>query len=533
MALPVKENDDVDKSLARTQSFTSDLVEDTVVQDFGYEPTYSRIFSSIGSMSLTLAMASPMCGVFVAVTYQISYGGYWGLTWGWLVPAILFFPWALTTAEFCSAMPVNGANYWWTAALAPPSVSRPISFIAGMANVMNALTSIASMAWASSSAICTIISMYNGWEPTNAMVFGISWALCILWYIMASMKMAQASQLYIGSASIVLVSTVIFFIALPVSQAVQGTPFASAAKVFGEYTNFSDWNDPVAVPMTWFTAAWVITGWNAPAAVAEETHNARIVAPRSIITTYSLMSVMGLMVCVLVAFCIPDIEAAAMDPTGFPALTLLIQRWGPNAGVAFLLIIFFNTAIGGGAVLVMMSCQTAAFARDGGLLFNDKLCYVSPRSNMPIYTTTLLTIGGMLMLCLGFSPIASTTIYSLAVIAVMMLYALPMVFRIFDGGRWVPGPWNYGRLSKPIHVLGLLTVLFMTIMECFPPEANWTGAKLNYNWAVLIGAVLISMVMWFTHGSRNYKGPDQEMLAAWRSQRITQGIDSIEGVRPA
>lgn len=58
MALPVKENDDVDKSLARTQSFTSDLVEDTVVQDFGYEPTYSRIFSSIGSMSLTLAMAS-------------------------------------------------------------------------------------------------------------------------------------------------------------------------------------------------------------------------------------------------------------------------------------------------------------------------------------------------------------------------------------------------------------------------------------------------------------------------------------------
>ncbi|KAK6819469.1 hypothetical protein PG987_015952 [Apiospora arundinis] len=241
---------------------------------------------------------------------------------------------------------------------------------------------------------------------------------------------------------------------------------------------------------------------------------------------------MGLMVCVLMAFCIPDIEAAATDSTGFPAFALLIQRWGPNAAVAFLLIIFLNTAIGGGAVLVMMSCQTAAFARDGGLLFNDKLCYVSPRSNMPIYTTTFLTIGGMLMLCLGFSPIASTTIYSLAVIAVMVLYALPMVFRIFDGGRWVPGPWNYGRLSKPIHVLGLLTVLFMTIMECFPPEANWTGATLNYNWAVLIGAVLISTVMWFTHGSRNYRGPDQEMLTAWRSHRITQGIDSIEGVRP-
>ncbi|KAK8088434.1 hypothetical protein PG997_003395 [Apiospora hydei] len=539
MASSIKDAQDVDNKnlLGRTQSHIPDLVEDTIVQDFGYEPAYRRVFSSLGSMSLTLAMASPMCGVFVAVNYQITYGGYWGLTWGWLVPALLFLPWALTTAEFCSAMPVNGANYWWTAALAPPSISRPISFIAGMANVMNALTSIASMAWASSSALCTIISLYNGWEPTNAVMFGIAWALCLLWFVMASMKMANASQLYIGSASIVLITSVVFFIALPVSQSVQAVPFAPASRVFGEYANFSDWNEPVAVPMTWFTAAWVITGWNAASAVAEETHNARIVAPRSIVTTYCLMSVMGFLVCVLLAFCIPDIEAAALDPSGFPALALLIERWGRNAGVAFLLVIFLNTAIGGGAVLVMMSCQTAAFARDGGLLCNAQLSRISPRSNMPVHTCVLLTGGGMLMLCLAFSPVASGTIYSLDVIAVMVLYALPMAFRILDAGeggrRWVPGPWNYGRLSVPIHVVGLVTVLYMTVLECFPPEAHWTAATLNYNWAVLIGAVMLSAVMWFAHGTHSYKGPDQEMLAAWRSHQITQGVDTIiDGIRP-
>lgn len=186
--------------------------------------------------------------------------------------------------------------------------------------------------------------------------------------------------------------------------------------------------------------------------------------------------------------------------------------------VAFLLVVFINTIIGGAAVLVMMSCQVAAFARDGGLVYNEKLYYVSPRSNMPVYTTISLTFGGMLMLCLAFSPIASETIYSLAVIAIMILYALPMAFRIFDNGRWVPGPWHYGRLSKPIHVVGLLSVAYMTIMECFPPEKNWTPATLNYNWVVLIAAVILSALLWFLHGKDNYKGVNQEMLAAWRAR---------------
>ncbi|KAK7950938.1 amino acid permease protein [Apiospora aurea] len=206
--------------------------------------------------------------------------------------------------------------------------------------------------------------------------------------------------------------------------------------------------------MTWFTAAWVITGWNAASAVAEETHNARSVAPRFIVTTYCPMSIMGSMVCVLLAFCILDIEAAALGPSGSPAFALLIQRRGRTAGVAFSLLAFLNTAIGGGAAPVTVSCQTAAFARDGGLL------------NMPVRTCMLLTDGGILMLCLASSPVASGTIYSLAFIAVMVLYALPMAFRIPGAGeggrRWVPGPWDYCRLSVPIHVAGLVTVLYMT-----------------------------------------------------------------------
>lgn len=229
--------------------------------------------------------------------------------------------------------------------------------------------------------------------------------------------------------------------------------------------------------------------------------------------------------------------------SGYAAFTFLIERWGLKVAGAFLLIIFLNTSIGGAAVLVMMSCQTAAFARDGGMLFNDELSYVSPRSNMPIYTTMFLSIGGMLMLCLGFSPIASETIYSLADTAVMVLYALPMIFRVFDNGRWVPGPWNMGRFSKPVHVLDFLTIVYIMIMECFPPQATWTGATLNNNWDVFLSAVLPSTLLWFSHGSRYQKGVNQEMLRAWREREHDRGLSQegsgearseiyIKGVKP-
>ncbi|WYZ43390.1 hypothetical protein EsH8_VI_001089 [Colletotrichum jinshuiense] len=177
-----------------------------------------------------------------------------------------------------------------------------------MANVLNALTSIASFAWAVTSSIVSVITLYNGWVPSEGIMVCISMAVCVLWLLMASIRMDKAT-------GIVFVSTICFFIGLPVAHSQRGIPFVSGAKVFGEYSNFSDWNRPVAVPMTFFSAAWVITGWNAPAAVAEETHNARVVAPRNIVITYSLMATMGFIICILLAFCITDMESAAGDST--------------------------------------------------------------------------------------------------------------------------------------------------------------------------------------------------------------------------
>jgi amino acid transporter len=112
-----------------------------------------------------------------------------------------------------------------------------------------------------------------------------------------------------------LIQCVAYVVGLPAAQKARGMEFASAADVFGTFQNFSDWSPGVAVPMTWFAAVWVNSGWQAPAYLAEGTHNASRVVPRSMLTSYATTAIGGLVIMLVTAFCITDMEAVAGDET--------------------------------------------------------------------------------------------------------------------------------------------------------------------------------------------------------------------------
>lgn len=104
-------------------------------------------------------------------------------------------------------------------------------------------------------------------------------------------------------------------IGLPAAHAASGDSFASAANVFGSYTNYSNWGQAVAVPMTWFAAVWTNSAWTAPAYMVEGTRNARIVTPKSMTLSYTITAVMGTILLIIAAFCVSDMDVLAADPT--------------------------------------------------------------------------------------------------------------------------------------------------------------------------------------------------------------------------
>jgi amino acid transporter len=112
---------------------------------------------------------------------------------------------------------------------------------------------------------------------------------------------------------ITLVLSIVFIVGIPAARKVRGLPFASAADVFGSYQNFSDWDQGVSVCLTFLSSAWVISAWALPAYCAEGTRDASRATPKAITSSYVLMALLGLVICIMCAFCQPDMAAAAAD----------------------------------------------------------------------------------------------------------------------------------------------------------------------------------------------------------------------------
>ncbi|KAF5598369.1 amino-acid permease [Fusarium pseudocircinatum] len=458
------------------------------VHDLGYSQHYRRVFKTIGNVALVFAMASPLSGYMITTYYQISYGGYWGLTWGWILPVVLFFPQALAIAELSSSMPINGAFYWWTAALAPRHLSRPFSYMLGWFTMLTYMTSLASFAYATGSGYAVLASFLTAdWHPSNAQIMGIAVGFIMLWVSMQFLGMERLNLAFM-------------FLGLPVAHAKQSKPFAAGSDVFASYDNFSEWPVGVAVPFTWFCAAWTVTGWPSPAFIAEETVNPAKNTPRSIIIAYCSTAGLGV--------------AAAVDPTGFPVYTVLLENWGTKLGTAFLMTSLGTVALGGSSFLFTSSSALAAFARDGGLPASHIFEQIDDRTNLPLAACGLLSCGSFLILLFSLSSQAGNIIYSLAVIAIFGMYAVPMVLRITAGSRFMPGPFNLGKWSLPTHSFAVLTIIYMIIMEAFPSTPNWTPSTFNYNWVVALGVYGLCAVMWLVSGRKTYKGPDLAALDA-------------------
>ncbi|KAL2817635.1 amino acid/polyamine transporter I [Aspergillus granulosus] len=495
----------------------SSEIDDGTVEELGYVPVYRRVFRSAANMSMVIALTTPLSAIFVTANYQITYAGYWGLSWGWIIPSFLVLPEVLAISELASSMPVNGAFYWWSGALAPPRWSHSVSFITGCLNLLSIFTATAAFAYAVASSFSFSLSIaVPDMQWTNPQLMALSLGVIVLWSALMALRLEKVAVIYILMAVLILVQALIFTFGLPITHAVQKLPFASASSVFGEFSTYTDWSPSVAVPYSWFAALWVNSAWMVPVYVAEETHRASTEIPKSLIYTYSVTAVSGLVVCLLCAFCITDIEAAAMDVTGYPLFMLILSHWGQKISSAFFLFVSPVGFIGGSGTLLTYANQIAAFARDKGLPYSNHILYVHPRLNIPTYSVGLLAVGTSLVLLLSLSDEASNIIYSLSVVASLITFVMPILFRIFAGDRWVPGRFSLGRWSIPVHVLSLLSQIYIIVMECFPPYRAWTVYTFNYNSVVTVGAILLSCFLYLVYGRRHYRGLNVEALESWR-----------------
>ncbi|KAL8730058.1 MAG: hypothetical protein Q9181_004789 [Wetmoreana brouardii] len=234
------------------------------------------------------------------------------------------------------------------------------------------------------------------------------------------------------------------------------------------------------------------------------------------VATTVLNGVLGFAALMAILFCVGDIEAAEMSPTGYPFMEIFYTATGSVGGATamicvILALVFFATI----SLVATASRMTWAFARDNGLPGSRWLAKVEPRSALPLNSIGITVAISFLLALINIgSTTAFNAIVSLSVASVLASYMVPICLILRKRLLKEPirfGPWCLGRWGLLANVIGLVYAVIGFLFSFWPGDAKVTAE--NMNWACLVwGTAMLFCSLWYlVRARRYYHGPIREI----------------------
>lgn len=111
------------------------------------------------------------------------------------------------------------------------------------------------------------------------------------------------------------------------------------------------------------------------------------------------------------------------------------------------------------------------------------------------------------------SSVAFSAATSIATIGLYISYGLPILIGLIFPGNFKRGPFDLGIASRPIAVVAVLWICFISIVFCLPTTNPATDQTLNYT-PVAVGIVgLWAFGSWFLWARKWFTGPIRQIEA--------------------
>jgi amino acid transporter len=214
-------------------------------------------------------------------------------------------------------------------------------------------------------------------------------------------------------------------------------------------------------------AQWTFTGYDASAAVSEETVDPRRRAPWGMVMAVVVSSIVGYLLLIAITLAIKDIPSAlgAKDASGesVPAVIAILQSaLGERAGTVFSGLAAMAMWFCGLAAVTWNSRLIYAFSRDGGLPASRLWKRVSSKHLTP--APAIWGCVAVAFLAAVYSG-AYAVVTSISVICLYFSYVIPVyLFRRGGGTALGRGPWHLGRYSAVINTFAIVWVAFISIV---------------------------------------------------------------------
>ena len=476
------------------------------LHEMGYAQELRRTMSGFSNFAVSFTIISILSGCLTLYGFGLDTGGPAVIVWGWPFVGIMTLFVGLAMAEVCSSFPTAGGLYYWSAKLAA-SNGPAWSWFTGWFNFLGQVAVTAGIDFGAAFFLNALLDLQFGFDTRpwhTILLFGI---ILVVHGALNTFGVSLVAKL--NDVSVwwhVLGVLVIVGVLVVVPDEHQSAEF-----VFSEFVNNTEISSTFYVALIGLLLAqYTFTGYDASAHMTEETRDAARSGPRGIVGSIVVSLVAGWVLLIGLTFAIQSYDNAVAAPdTGVPPAQIFVDAIGFTGAKLLLLIVIGAQLFCGMSSVTANSRMIYAFSRDGALPGSRIWHKVNPRTRTPT-NAIWLAAGGAFVLGLPYliNLTAYAAVTSIAVIGLYIAYVLPTFLRLKQGDSFERGPWHLGRWSRPIGIIAVAWVVFITVLFMLPQFTfDLTGTTFNYAPLAVLVVLGFAGIWWLVSARHWFKGP--------------------------
>jgi len=476
------------------------------LHEMGYAQELRRTMSGFSNFAVSFTIISILSGCLTLYGFGLNTGGPAVIVWGWPFVGIMTLFVGLAMAEVCSSFPTAGGLYYWSAKLAA-SNGPAWSWFTGWFNFLGQVAVTAGIDFGAAFFLNALLDLQFGFDTRpwhTILLFGIILAVHGALNTFGVSLVAKLNDVSVWWHVLGVLVIVGVLVVVPDEH-------QSAEFVFSEFVNNTEISSTFYVALIGLLLAqYTFTGYDASAHMTEETRDAARSGPRGIVGSIVVSLVAGWVLLIGLTFAIQSYDNAVAAPdTGVPPAQIFVDAIGFTGAKLLLLIVIGAQLFCGMSSVTAYSRMIYAFSRDGALPGSRIWHKVNPRTRTPT-NAIWLAAGGAFVLGLPYliNLTAYAAVTSIAVIGLYIAYVLPTFLRLKQGDSFERGPWHLGRWSRPIGIIAVAWVVFITVLFMLPQFTfDLTGTTFNYAPLAVLVVLGFAGIWWLVSARHWFKGP--------------------------
>ncbi|KAF9579491.1 hypothetical protein BGW38_004233 [Lunasporangiospora selenospora] len=491
-------------------------LDDYNLVSLGYKPVLPRELRWTTLAGITITSSNVLCGIVAVYGIPLTSGGPAWATWSFLGIGLMSLIVSLCLAELVSAYPTTAGVHHWVYQLGSLQNRPFLTWIVGWITIAGSVATASSVSFYFASILGQVLNSIHRIEHTPGMLVMLHLGILSLWQLVNLLPTRGLGHMSTLSAIFAIFVTFSLVVLLLTNISIEPKHVLAP---FTTVLNYSGSKSAIYASLSsCLMAAFVFCPQDNVIRLSEESLHPEQSMPWMLIgsTVFSLLIGFPLVIALNYASLVP--MQGLLDEY-VPAVRIILTVLGRQVGLVFmsclLFVIFFS-----GMNRLSMACRVAyAFSRDGGLPKSSHWNHLHKQRRAPERVSWLVTVACMS----GIFPYywgninAFHWIANLACVASNLSFVIPLWIRLTPEGvsHHVPGPFALRpRLSRVLHVLSIIWLLFVSIVLMFPSSIPLQARDFNYAPVALAGVLILASVAWWCKAKYGFTGGAMEKSRA-------------------